>query len=114
MSKWFNKLSGFTQSPSGFEWQLFKKLPILFVLGTLAASLPMLYVYFFDQPLDAEKQKTIFLSLGLIFSYWFMIGTVAIGCAVIIIMKGPAYVADPYALPNENPLLENKSNKPLF
>ena len=69
---------------------------------------------FFDQPIDLEKQKTIYLSIGLIFSYWFIIGTVAIGCVVVMIMKGPAYVADPYALPKENPDLENKFNKPLF
>jgi hypothetical protein len=114
MSKLFNKLSGFTETPSGFEWVLFKKLPILFLLGTLLACMPMAYVYFFDQPIDLEKQKTVYLSIGLIFSYWFIVGTVAIGCVVVMIMKGPAYVADPYALPKENPDLENKLNKPLF
>lgn len=114
MSKFFTKLPGFIQAPSGFEWALFKKLPLLFLLGTLFAAIPMLHIYFFDQPIDLDKQKTIYMSLGLIFSYWFMIGTVAIGCVVVMIMKGPAYVADPYDLPKENPELENKQNKPLF
>jgi hypothetical protein len=114
MSILFTKLPGFIQSASGFEWVLFKKLPLLWLLGTLVASLPMAYVYFFDQPIDLEKQKTIYLSVGLIFSYWFMVGTVAIGCVVVMIMKGPAYVADPYALPKENPELENKPPLRLF
>lgn len=114
MSKFFKKLPGFIQSPSGFEWALFKKLPVLFLIGTLLASIPILHIYFFDQPIDLEKQKTIYMSLGLIFSYWFMVGTVAIGCVVVMIMKGPAYVADPYDLPKENPDLENKQNKSLF
>lgn len=114
MSKFFKKLPGFIQSPSGFEWTLFKKLPALFLIGTLLAAIPILYIYFFDQPIDLEKQKTIYMSLGLIFSYWFMVGTVAIGCVVVMIMKGPAYVADPYDLPKENPELESKQNKSLF
>lgn len=106
MSKLFRKLPGFIQSPSGIEWALFKKLPVLFLIGTLLASIPIIYEYFFNQPIDLEKQKTIYMSLGLIFSYWFFVGAAAIGCVVVMVMKGPAYVADPYPLPKENPELE--------
>ncbi|OYY48893.1 MAG: hypothetical protein B7X98_00955 [Methylophilaceae bacterium 17-43-7] len=114
MSRFFTKLPGFIQTPSGLEWVLLKKLPLIWIIGTMIAALPMAYVYFFNQPIDLEKQKTIYLSIGLIFSYWFIVGTVAIGCVVVMVMKGPAYVADPYALPKEDPNLENKHNNRLF
>lgn len=109
MNKMFTKLPGFVQSPSGLEWVLFKKLPLILLVCTLLASLPMIYLYFFNQPIDLEKQKIIYMSLGLVFSVWFMVGAVAIGCVVVMIMKGPAYVADAYTLPKENPELENKA-----
>ncbi|EUJ10357.1 hypothetical protein Meth11DRAFT_1175 [Methylophilaceae bacterium 11] len=109
MTKLFKKLPGFIQSPSGFEWVLFKRLPILFLMGTLLASTPIIYAYFFNQPIDLEKQKTIYMALGLIFSYWFFVGATAIGCVLVMIMKGPAYVADPYPLPKEDPELEKSS-----
>jgi hypothetical protein len=60
--------------------------------------------------LNSEQLKTIYLCLGVLFSIWFFVGTVAIGCIVVIVMKGPAYVADPYELPIENKNLENYPN----
>jgi len=114
MHNLFNKLPGFTQTPSGLEWVLFKKLPALFFLGTLLISLPIAYIYWFLQPVDLETQKTIYVLLGLLFSVWFFVGAAAIGCVVVMIMKGPAYVADGYMLPKENPELENKTDRLLL
>ncbi len=102
----FNKLPGYTKAPSGMEWVLLKKLPIIFVVGTLIPSAEMLYLYLANNIISAEQQMTIYLCLGLIFTFWFFIGVVAVGCVVVIIMKGPAYVADPYDLPKENKNLE--------
>ena len=66
----------------------------------------MLTIYFSNESLSPEQQKIIFQCLGFLFSAWFFIGVIAIGCILIIIMKGPAYVADPYELPKENEDLE--------
>lgn len=104
----FNKLPGFTRAPSGLEWRLFKKLPKYFLLGIALPILVMAWLYTTNPTLNPAQLKTIFFCLGLIFSVWFFIGTVAIGCVVVIIMKGPAYVADPYALPIENKSFEDK------
>jgi hypothetical protein len=30
--------------------------------------------------------------------HWTLVLTLAIGCAIVMLMKGPAYVADPYEL----------------
>jgi len=105
---YFNKLPGFIKTPSGFEWVLLKKLPLVFVICTALPGAAILSIYFSNQVLNPEQLKTIYQCLGVLFSLWFFIGAAAIGCVVVIIMKGPAYVADPYELPKENKALENQ------
>lgn len=99
-----NKLPGYTRSPSGFEWVLFKKIPMIFVLGTAPLVAIILSIYFSNAALNPAQQKIIYQCLGLLFSYWFFVGATAIGCIVVMLMKGPAYVADPYELPKEDKL----------
>lgn len=77
------------------------------MVGTIVLCTPVLSIYFNNEILNREQQQTIYLCLGLLFSYWFFVGAAAIGCIVVMIMKGPAYVADPYELPKENKKLEN-------
>jgi len=108
--QYFNKLPGFIQSPSGFEWVLLKKIPHIFFISCLAPCAIMLKLYLMNDVLNSEQLKTIYQCLGVLFSIWFFVGTVAIGCVVVIVMKGPAYVADPYELPVENKNLENHPN----
>ena len=38
--------------------------------------------------------------VGLVILHWTLVLTVGIGCVIVMLMKGPAYVADPYALPD--------------
>lgn len=106
----FNKLPGFIKAPSGLEWTLFKKIPLIFTIGTAIPSAVMLYLYFSNETINAAQQQIIYQCLGVIFSIWFFVGAVAIGCIVVMIMKGPAYVADPYELPKENKTLEQYPN----
>ena len=37
--------------------------------------------------------------IGLVVLHWTLVLTLAIGCAIVIVMKGPAYVADAYPPP---------------
>jgi len=108
--RYFNKLPGFIKTPSGFEWILFKKIPLLFAAGTAIPCAAILFIYFNNETLNPEQQKIIYQCLGILFSYWFFVGATAIGCVVVMIMKGPAYVADPYELPKENKTLEKYPN----
>jgi len=103
---YFNKLPGFIKTPSGFEWVLLKKLPLIFLICTAIPAAAISAIYFGNQTLNPDQLKTIYLYLGVLFTLWFFIGAAAIGCVVVIIMKGPAYVADPYELPKENKSLE--------
>jgi len=108
--KYLNKLPGFIKTPSGLEWILFKKLPLIFSIGTAAPCIPMLMIYLGNETLNREQQQVIYQLLGVLFSAWFFVGAIAIGCIVVTIMKGPAYVADPYELPAENKSLEQYPN----
>jgi len=103
---YFNKLPGYHKAPAGLEWVIMKKLPVIFIASTLLILTPMFYIYFSNHSLSPAQLKQLYLCLGLIFSVWFFIGAAAIGCFVVMIMKGPAYVADPYDLPKENKQLE--------
>ncbi len=106
----FNKLPGFIKTPSGLEWVLLKKIPWIFAIGSAMPCTVMLTLYFSNDTLSPEQMKTIYQCLGVLFSLWFFVGATAIGCIVVIIMKGPAYVADPYELPKENKDLEQYPN----
>lgn len=108
--EYFNKLPGFIKTPSGREWILLKKLPLIFSICAALPTAAILFIYFGNPVLNPEQLKTIYLCLGVLFSISFFVGATAIGCIVVIIMKGPAYVADPYELPKENKKLEQYPN----
>jgi hypothetical protein len=111
----FNKLPNAIRYPIGGEWALLKKLPYVFVIGTLLIGAPDIGIFFQDAEISNDQYKTIYTSLGFLFSFWFFVGAAAIGCVVVIIMKGPGYVADAYELPKENQDLEPKvDNSKLF
>ena len=107
---YFNKLPGFIKTPSGFEWVLLKKIPLIFAISGLIPCAVMLKLYLTNDTLNPEQLKIIYQCLGILFSVWVFVGAVTIGCVVVIIMKGPAYVADPYELPVENKKLEKYPN----
>jgi hypothetical protein len=108
--RYFNKLPGFIKTPSGIEWVILKKLPLIFAVCAAIPCTAILLLYFSNQTLNPEQLKTIYLCLGILFSIFFFVGATAIGCIVVMIMKGPAYVADPYELPKENKKLEQYPN----
>jgi len=51
------------------------------------------------------------MCIATLVTLWMAALTVAIGCCVVVIMKGPAYVADAYELPDsESPLQRSSSD----
>jgi len=106
MIRLLNKLPGFIRTPPGVEWILFKRIPIIFLVVTIIPCLPMLDIYLNNTSITPMQQKIIYQCLGALFSLWFLVGAIAIGCFVVMLMKGPAYVADPYELPKEEKRLE--------
>jgi hypothetical protein len=85
-----------------------KRIPFIFGVGTLLIISPAMAIYFKNTVISAAQYKTIYVCLGALFSYWFFVGVLAIGCVLIMIMKGPGYVADAYELPVEDKRLEGR------
>jgi hypothetical protein len=103
---WFNKLPGFRRSPAGLEWKLLRRLPLIAVVGT---ALPILFAVAAGLLLggaeasstDAKLATTLqFVLMGVLVLHWTAVLTIALLCVIVWIMKGPAYVADGYALPD--------------
>lgn len=102
-----NKLPNGVRYPSHKEWQLLKKLPKWWLLGTLVFATPLVHAWWQHGDLLTHDVERTAMFLGLLFTFWFFIGAMIIGLIVIIIMKGPGYFSDPYYLPKEDKALEN-------
>jgi hypothetical protein len=105
---WFKILPGFQKSPPGLERRILRRLPRLLVGGTTA--LVLVAVLARAWPWDgaaAQVHARItsldiwLISLGIL--HWTVLFTVAIGAFIVMVMKGPAYVADAYPLPTLPP-----------
>ncbi|MDD2742717.1 MAG: hypothetical protein PHV02_10605 [Rhodocyclaceae bacterium] len=113
----FNRLSGFTRTPPGKERKVIRALPMIFLVGTLLLALPSIFVRFFPWTATEAEIATHIMSfdiyvISLVILHWTVVLTVGIAAFIIMVMKGPAYVADPYPL-NESdtpdaPLLGGK------
>jgi len=98
---WLRKLPGFQQTPYGFEWRLLRLMPTVCVAGTLLPGLMAVLAHFLiTEGSAAELVRRIqlfdFMMIGLVISIWTLALTVTIGCVIVWLMKGPAYVADGY------------------
>ena len=74
-------------------------LPNVLLAGTvLPASLAGLARFFYSRgpALDLERhiQTFDFAMVGLVILVWTVVFPIAIGCVIVWLMKGPAYVAD--------------------
>ena len=105
---WFNKLPGSHPVQPGREWALWKRLPAILGWGTAVPLTVVLALWWVapDQPSAAAERDlllVIYQIIGLVLLHWTLVLTAAIGCAVVMVMKGPAYVADGYPPPGRDP-----------
>lgn len=96
--KLFNRLPGFPRTPAGKERQVLRRLPAAFLFGTLLLATPSLLVRVFADTADAMAVTTDIYVASLIILHWTVVLTVGIAAFIVMVMKGPAYVADPYPL----------------
>lgn len=98
---WFKKLPHTRRANSGLEWLVWRKLPLIALSGTLLPLLGLGLLHLFAEP-QAGAAEVRWLQIadyvvgGVIFFHWSMVITVAIGCVIVMVMKGPGYVADGY------------------
>jgi hypothetical protein len=111
----FNRLPGFPRTPAGKERVVLRRLPNVFLLGTLLLAIPALLARLLAGPEDVLAVMTtdIFV-IGLIVLHWTVVLTVGIAAFIIMVMKGPGYVADAYPLPEaDKPDAPFKQRKPF-
>lgn len=107
--KLLTRLAGYRRAPAGLEWRLWKRLPLITAWGTALPLLAAALLWWLAPaaPPGTEDQ-TLMLRLyqlfGLVVLHWTLVLTAAIGCAIVMVMKGPAYVADAYPPPGRDPL----------
>ena len=99
----FNRLPGFQQAPAGRERNCRRLLPKLLTLGTLLLCLPSLGVRLWWADAPAYEVSTLITTvdiyaISVLVLHWTVVFTVAIGAVIVLIMKGPAYVADAYPM----------------
>jgi hypothetical protein len=99
----FNKLPGFVPTPPGRERRILRLLPRVLLYGTLLlAVLPLLLRIVIPEGSEAEAAARIALVdiyvISLVVLHWTVVLTVAIAAFIVLVMKGPAYVADAYPL----------------
>jgi hypothetical protein len=101
---WLNRLTGFQRTPPGLEWAIWRRLPAILALGTLV-PLGIAGAFWWaapGQPSAAEERELLLLTYrlaGFLLLHWTLVLTVAIGCVIVWLMKGPAFVADAYPPP---------------
>jgi hypothetical protein len=100
---WLKKIPHSIRSASGLEWVLWRKLPLIALMGTLLPLLGLGVLYTLTDP-DASAnaaraiQLARYVVAAIIVFHWSMVLTAAVGCVIVMVMKGPGYQADSYPL----------------
>lgn len=114
----FNIWPGFQQTPAGLERVVLRKLPRALWLGTALPALVALLARGFpwsgsEMDIATRLQTIDILVIGVVVLHWTLVLTVAIGAFIVMVMKGPAYVADAYPLSDaERPATEPEPPAP--
>ena len=100
MSKFLRKVAERSEPP-GLEQALLRKLPVWGAGGTFVPVIMALLNRWFPVAGSAQelvKREVLVdaLALGAVITVWTAVLTVAIGCVVVMVMKGPHYAADSY------------------
>lgn len=102
---WLCKLPNSRRHPPGLVWRLLRCMPHILVLGTVLPALVALAARLIPHGgtarVAAATLKLIDIyAISAIILHWTIVLTVAIACVIVWLMKGPAYVADAYPLPD--------------
>jgi len=101
--QWLQKLPNSRPSPAGLEWRILRKLPVVLLASTLIPLACYLVAWLYPETFGGDSPQKYLTGIGIaaiatVVTAWTAVFTVAIGCTVVVLMKGPAYVADRYDL----------------
>lgn len=96
---WLRKLPGHRRTPAGLEWRILCLVPTMWLAGTVLPALAALSARWWlvaDTPAALARSIQMFdyMMIGLAIFIWTLVLTATIGCLIVWLMKGPAYVAD--------------------
>ncbi len=102
MDKYFRKLHE-RRAPPGLERVIWRKLPAalfgsIFLPICLSVAMRLLPAEGTAAQVAKATKTVDFFAVGLGMTALTAVFTVAIGCIIVMVMKGPAYVADAYEL----------------
>lgn len=99
MEKYFKRLHD-RREPPGLERAILRLLPKALLIGTLIPLSLSVFVRVLPPANNTDPAKSILsvdiFSFAAALTFWIAVLTVAIGCVVVAVMKGPGYVADAY------------------
>ena len=98
---WLRRISPGRSAPPGLEWRLWRRLPAITLWGLGLLGLALLWHWAqFPYAATPAQERAYWLSVyrlaGAAVLHLTLVFTVGVGCVVVMIMKGPAYEADPY------------------
>ncbi len=96
----FTRLPGSRRVAPGLERRIFRCLPLLMIAGAVPLALSYLLPVFAPRIADAGMIQ--FACAGFALTMFFATLVVGFGCGIVMVMKGPAYVRDPYRLPGRD------------
>jgi hypothetical protein len=101
--RYLQKLPDSRRSPPGLERRILRKLQSAVLAGTFIPIACYAIAWLYPSPAVGDTPEKYLTGVGIaavatVITAWTAAFTVAIGCVVVVLMKGPAYVADRYDL----------------
>ncbi len=104
MIHWFGRLPSFETSPAGLERTVLWLVPRLFLYGTLMVISPSLFPRIYAVLVSTDEIGGRWLAsldmgcISMLILLWGSLLLAALSAFIVMVMKGPAYVADAYYL----------------
>jgi hypothetical protein len=100
----FKRLPGHVRVAPGLEQAIWRRLPAVLAWGSLLPVLVAGLLHWLASDAAAGSGDSSLLLwdfrlIGVVVFHWTLVGTVALGCVIVRVMKGPGYVADAYPRP---------------
>ena len=107
MRERWRRLPGSRTEPAGLERKILRRLPLIALAGTAACisiSLLARLMWWGDDSNETLRslQMIDIWVIAAVVLHWTVIAVAAIYAVIIFVMKGPAYIADRYELPDED------------
>jgi hypothetical protein len=100
----FNRLPGSRTEPPGMERRVLRALPAMLALGTMLPALYVLGLHLLaldgTEALLRRVEMARYVATGAILLNLMVVLQVAMLAGIVVLMKGHAYVADAYVLPD--------------